>query len=75
MVRSDGARRRGQTQQDRSNDGIRRAWRAAAMWRTSWLSREVIVLPVFMGLVLLYGGLHYFERPQTLVAGEAIAGA
>src|SRR5918996_6647715 len=25
-----------------------RAWRAAAMWRTSWLSREVIVLPVFM---------------------------
>src|SRR5947208_2321130 len=25
-----------------------RAWRAAAMWRTSWLSREVIALPVFM---------------------------
>jgi DMSO reductase anchor subunit len=25
-----------------------RAWRAAAMWRTSWLSREVIVLPVFI---------------------------
>jgi DMSO reductase anchor subunit len=24
-----------------------RAWRAAAMWRTSWLSREVIVLPAF----------------------------
>ncbi|HEX6298593.1 MAG TPA: sulfite dehydrogenase subunit SoeC, partial [Burkholderiales bacterium] len=23
-----------------------RAWRAAAMWRTSWLSREVIALPV-----------------------------
>jgi len=31
-----------------------RAWRAAAMWRTSWLSREVIVLPVVMGLVFLY---------------------
>lgn len=28
-----------------------RAWRAAAMWRTSWLSREVIVLPAFMGIV------------------------
>ena len=28
-----------------------RAWRAAAMWRTSWLSREVIVLPLFMTLV------------------------
>ena len=32
-----------------------RAWRAAARWRTSWLSREVIVLPVFMALVLAYG--------------------
>jgi sulfite dehydrogenase (quinone) subunit SoeC len=28
-----------------------RAWRAAAMWRTSWLSREVIALPVFMALL------------------------
>jgi DMSO reductase anchor subunit len=37
-----------------------RAWRAAAMWRTSWLSREVIALPVFMGLVFVYGLLHYF---------------
>jgi len=27
-----------------------RAWRAAAMWRTSWLSREVIVLPMFMAI-------------------------
>ena len=32
-----------------------RAWRTVVMWRTSWLSREVIVLPVFMGLVALYG--------------------
>ncbi|MCP5278060.1 MAG: dimethyl sulfoxide reductase anchor subunit [Thiobacillus sp.] len=31
-----------------------RAWRAAAMWRTSWLSREVIVLPAVMGLIFLY---------------------
>jgi len=31
-----------------------RAWRAASMWRTSWLSREVIALPLFTGLVLLY---------------------
>jgi DMSO reductase anchor subunit len=36
-----------------------RAWRAAAMWRTSWLSREVIVLPLFIGAVLLYGAAHY----------------
>jgi len=38
-----------------------RAWRAAAMWRTSWLSREVIVLPAFMGLVFLYGIAHFAE--------------
>lgn len=25
-----------------------RAWRAATQWRTSWLSREVIVLPILM---------------------------
>ena len=35
-----------------------RAWRSAAMWRTSWLSREVIVLPAFMGVVVLYGVAH-----------------
>lgn len=28
-----------------------RAWRAAAMWRTSWMSREVIALPAFMAAV------------------------
>ncbi len=27
------------------------AWRAVLMWRTSWMSREVIVLPAFIGLV------------------------
>lgn len=31
-----------------------RAWRAALMWRTSWLSREVIVLPAFIGVVALW---------------------
>jgi DMSO reductase anchor subunit len=31
-----------------------RAWRAAAMWRSSWLSREVIALPSAMLLILLY---------------------
>jgi DMSO reductase anchor subunit len=31
-----------------------RAWRAVAMWRTSWLSREVIVLPAFMGCVFVF---------------------
>ena len=31
-----------------------RAWRAVLMWRTSWTSREVIVLPAFIGLVGLW---------------------
>ncbi|HEC19761.1 MAG TPA: DMSO reductase [Gammaproteobacteria bacterium] len=38
-----------------------RAWRSAAMWRTSWLSREVIALPAFMGMVFIYGLLHYLD--------------
>jgi len=47
-----------------------RAWRSAAMWRTSWLSREVIALPVFMALVAAYGALHWLTRLQdALVAG------
>lgn len=28
-----------------------RAWRAVLMWRTSWMSREVIALPAFMAVV------------------------
>ena len=30
-----------------------RAWRAAMMWRTSWLSREVIALPAVMAITLI----------------------
>ncbi len=37
-----------------------RAWRAAAMWRTSWLSREVIALPLAMGTVLVFAMIRYF---------------
>ena len=37
-----------------------RAWRAAAMWRTSWLSREVIVLPAFIAAVFVYGAAHHY---------------
>jgi DMSO reductase anchor subunit len=38
-----------------------RGWRSAARWRTSWLSREVIVLPAFMGVVLLYAIAHFLH--------------
>ena len=46
-----------------------RAWRAVAMWRTSWLSREVIVLPAFIGAVFVYGALHYAGEDGTLAWG------
>ncbi len=36
-----------------------RGWRAAARWRTSWLSREVILLPAFMFMTFCYGLIHY----------------
>ena len=36
-----------------------RAWRTATQWRSSWLSREVIVLPLFMLLVALYAAAHH----------------
>lgn len=44
-----------------------RAWRSAAKWRTSWLSREVIVLPAFMGIVFLYGVAHWFGWHMPIV--------
>ncbi|TVQ87892.1 MAG: DMSO reductase [Chromatiaceae bacterium] len=43
-----------------------RAWRAASMWRTSWLSREVIVLPAMMAMVFLYGVFHWLGWTQPL---------
>ncbi len=52
-----------------------RAWRAAAQWRTSWLSREVIVLPAFMGVAFLFGVSHLFGiRPEivTLPGGMVV---
>ncbi|MES9862344.1 MAG: sulfite dehydrogenase subunit SoeC [Candidatus Thiodiazotropha sp. LLP2] len=43
-----------------------RAWRAATQWRTSWLSREVVILPVTMALTALYGLFHYLEWTEPL---------
>jgi len=44
-----------------------RAWRSAAQWRTSWLSREVIALPAFMGIVFLYGMAHLMGWKPVLI--------
>ena len=47
-----------------------RAWRSAAMWRTSWLSREVIALPACMGTVAAWGLVHYSGwNPALLTLG------
>ncbi len=43
-----------------------RGWRAVAQWRTSWLSREVIALPAFMGALALYGLIQYFNWNPVL---------
>jgi len=42
-----------------------RGWRAASRWRTSWLSREVIVLPLVMAAVFAYGALHALGGTQA----------
>lgn len=49
-----------------------RAWRSATMWRTSWLSREVIILPTVMGLVFLYGIVHFMGWNVTVMTFGAV---
>lgn len=43
-----------------------RAWRSATQWRTSWLSREVIILPLVMLLVFVYAAMHFFNFDTVL---------
>lgn len=51
-----------------------RAWRTATKWRTSWLSREVIVLPALMGVVFLYGVAHLLGwKPVVLTLPSGLA--
>jgi len=50
-----------------------RAWRAATQWRTSWLSREVVVLPITIFFIFLYGLAHFMGWNQpwfVLASGE-----
>ena len=50
-----------------------RFWRSAAMWRTSWLSREVIAVPAFLGASSLYAWAHYSGQPHAVVLGVLAA--
>lgn len=43
-----------------------RAWRAMFQWRTSWLSREVIILMVFVVMVILWGFV-YLDKGNFLL--------
>src|SRR5574340_153333 len=52
-----------------------RAWRTAARWRTSWLSREVIVLPALVGVVAAYALAHalgFAPALATLASGTVV---
>jgi DMSO reductase anchor subunit len=46
-----------------------RAWRTATKWRTSWLSREVLVLPAFLGGCVLYAAAHAVQATASLPIG------
>jgi sulfite dehydrogenase (quinone) subunit SoeC len=50
-----------------------RAWRAVLMWRTSWMSREVIVLPAFIALVALWALAASYELQGALAAVLPVA--
>ena len=56
-----------------------RSWRAVLMWRTSWMSREVIALPAFIGLIGAWAMAATFARPESQsmqwLAALSIAGA
>jgi DMSO reductase anchor subunit len=50
-----------------------RAWRSAAMWRSSWLSREVIALPLFMLGLAVYAIAQFIGWPATPAIGAVVA--
>ncbi len=54
-----------------------RAWRTAARWRTSWLSREVIVLPALAAVVAAYGLAQAvgFAPPVAMLASGTVIDA
>ncbi|HVZ46338.1 MAG TPA: DmsC/YnfH family molybdoenzyme membrane anchor subunit [Ramlibacter sp.] len=45
-----------------------RAWRAALMWRTSWMSREVIVLPAFIAVTAAWALALTFAAEASVAA-------
>lgn len=56
-----------------------RAWRAVLMWRTSWMSREVLALPAFIALIAAWAAMSAFgsldSGVSNVLAVLTIAGA
>jgi DMSO reductase anchor subunit len=55
-----------------------RAWRAVLMWRTSWMSREVIVMPAYIGVAALWWLVLYTGADSALARAlpwAVVAGA
>lgn len=46
-----------------------RFWRSAAMWRTSWLSREVIAVPAFIATAAWYAWAHHTGQAYATAVG------
>lgn len=51
-----------------------RGWKAMLKWKQSWLSREVLLLPAFLGLAFLYGLCAYMGLPGILRGIIGLAG-
>jgi DMSO reductase anchor subunit len=49
-----------------------RAWRAVAMWRTSWLSRECLALPMFLAVTFLYLCGHVLAWPPVAMLSLSV---
>lgn len=52
-----------------------RGWKAMLKWKQSWLSREVLLLPAFLGLAFLYGLSAYMNLPIVFRGIIGLAGA
>lgn len=53
---------------------LTRAWRGMTQWRTSWLSRELIVMPLMMFVVFVYGVFHYFGWDANIFGTDNVKG-
>jgi DMSO reductase anchor subunit len=51
-----------------------RGWKAILKWKQSWLSREVLLLPAFLGLAFLYGLCGYLNLSFILRGIVGLAG-